>query len=496
MSLKKRLIARLDVKGSRLIKGIRFEGLRVVGDPYEASVRYAAQGADELFYADAVASLYGRNSLGDLLRRTCRDVFIPITAGGGVRSLEDARNLLAAGADKVAINTAAVRDPSLITSLATRFGCQCVVLSIQARRSQLMPSGWEVMIESGREKTGIDVIEWISRAQQLGAGEILVTSVDQDGMRQGPDKELIRSVSAATALPLVVSGGFADPESIRWALLDQSVSAVAVGAALHNGSIRLDSVKESIAAHHDSAVLRLSHLDSASSTSDLLLKGVTVAIVDYAMGNQQSLMNAMVSLGAIAMLTNDFHELSTADLRILPGVGAFPAGMEELKKRGLDQHLSKLVRQGKPLIGICLGMQLLFEDGDEFVPTTGLGLLPGHVISIADHLQTTHQDEGDLILPHMGWNRLDYLQGNVPQALHGPRDEDSFYFVHSFAALNADGCDFQIFTNYGGKRILAICAKDSVLGFQFHPERSGIAGLRLLAECAAYLLQSSTVRQR
>jgi imidazole glycerol phosphate synthase glutamine amidotransferase subunit len=487
MSLKKRLIARLDVKGSRLIKGIRFEGLRVVGDPYEASVLYAAQGADELFYADAVASLYGRNSLGDLLTRTCRNVFIPITAGGGVRSLEDAGNLLAAGADKIAINTAAVREPSLITSLATRFGCQCVVLSIQARRSQLMASGWEVMVESGRERTGLDVIDWISQSQQLGVGEILVTSVDQDGTCQGPDQDLICSVSGATYLPLVVSGGFADAASIRWAMQEQSVSGVAVGAALHHDKIRIDALKDMISADQDGPLLRLVPPVEGSKSTGALLNDVEIAIVDYAMGNQRSLMNALQSLGASVSLTNDADDLARAHLRILPGVGAFPAGMEELKKRGLDQYLSHLVLEGRPLIGICLGMQLLFEEGVEFIPTQGLGMLPGHVVSLLDLPHSNGETDSRLILPHMGWNQLNYMEGIVPLPIRESSLDSSFYFVHSFSAVMSDTCDFKMFTNYGARQVLSLCAKGCVLGFQFHPERSGEAGLRILAAAISYL---------
>ena len=172
MALCKRIIARLDIKGSRLIKGIRLEGLRVIGDPEQAAVRYYQNGADELLYLDAVASLYGRNSLNELLRNTRGKVFVPVTAGGGIRSVEDAAELLAAGADKVAINTAALNKPELIAELSEAFGSQCVVLSVQARKKA--PNSWEAMAECGREKTGWDVLEWIQKAESLGCGEILL----------------------------------------------------------------------------------------------------------------------------------------------------------------------------------------------------------------------------------------------------------------------------------------------------------------------------------
>ena len=201
MQLQKRLIARLDIKGSKLIKGIRFEGLRVIGEPYQAALKYYKEGIDEIFYSDAVASLYGRNSLDDILRKTCKNIFVPITAGGAIKSVYDGNLLLKAGADKLAINTYAVKDPDLISSLARRFGEQCVVLSIQARKSNSCKSGYEVMIESGRQKTGIDVIEWIKKTQNMGIGEIFLTSVDKDGTKKGPDSELLKLIDFEVKVP-------------------------------------------------------------------------------------------------------------------------------------------------------------------------------------------------------------------------------------------------------------------------------------------------------
>src|SRR4051794_2997384 len=172
-----RLIARLDIKGPNLIKGIHLEGLRVIGDPQLHARRYYEQGADELIYMDIVASLYGRNSLHDIVRRAVHDVFVPLTVGGGLRSAEDVRDMLRAGADKVAINTAAVKRPELIRESARKFGSQCMVLSIEAKR--VGEERWEAYTDNGRERTGLDVVEWAKRGVELGAGEVLVTSVDQ-----------------------------------------------------------------------------------------------------------------------------------------------------------------------------------------------------------------------------------------------------------------------------------------------------------------------------
>lgn len=237
-----RLIARLDIKGANLIKGIHLEGLRVIGDPNEYARKYYVQGADELIYIDCVASLYGRNNLGDIVESTARDIFIPLTVGGGVRSVEDARRLLRSGADKIAINTAAVHDPALITAMARQFGSQCMVLSIQAKS---MPSGhWEVYTDNGRERTGLDVVEWAKRAVSLGAGEILLTSVDREGTRKGFDLALIRAVTSAVDVPLIASGGMGNPQDVDIAVAQGGADAIAIADGLHYGRMTIGGVRE------------------------------------------------------------------------------------------------------------------------------------------------------------------------------------------------------------------------------------------------------------
>ena len=172
-----RLIARLDIKGPSLIKGIHLEGLRVIGSPNDFALHYYLQGVDELIYMDCVASLYGRNHLGDIIKAAAKDIFVPITVGGGIRSVNDATDILRLGADKVALNTAAVESPQLITSIARRFGNQCMVLSVEAK--QINFDHWEVYTNNGRERTGLDVVEWVKKGVSMGAGEILLTSVDR-----------------------------------------------------------------------------------------------------------------------------------------------------------------------------------------------------------------------------------------------------------------------------------------------------------------------------
>ena len=226
-----RLIARLDIKGPNLIKGIQLEGLRVIGDPQAYARKYYAQGADELVYMDIVASLYGRNSLHDIIRRTAQDVFIPLTVGGGLRSVEDVRQILRSGADKVAINTAAVQRPQLVNEIATVFGSQCVVLSIEAKH--LAAGKWEVYTDNGRERSGLDVIDWAQRGAALGAGELLVTSVDREGTRKGFDCELMRAVSAAVSIPVIASGGMGTVQHLVDVVQQGHADAVAMADILH-----------------------------------------------------------------------------------------------------------------------------------------------------------------------------------------------------------------------------------------------------------------------
>ena len=226
-----RLIARLDIKGHNLIKGIHLEGLRVMGSPNEHALRYYLQGADELLYMDCVASLYGRNHLGDIVKAAAKDIFVPMTVGGGIRSVDDAIDILRAGADKVAVNTAAVANPQLIIDIARRFGSQCMVLSIEAK--QVGADRWEVYTNNGRERTGLDVVEWVKRGVAMGAGEILLTSVDKEGTRKGFDIALVKAVSAAVVVPVIASGGMGKPEDLLAVVNEGGADAVAIADILH-----------------------------------------------------------------------------------------------------------------------------------------------------------------------------------------------------------------------------------------------------------------------
>lgn len=242
MKRKVRLIARLDIKAPNLIKGINLEGVRVVGDPHAFAVRYSHEGVDEILYMDSVATLYGRNNLTELVRQTTNDVFVPMTVGGGLRSLIDVDEAMRAGADKVSINSAAIRRPEILREISRRYGSQAMVLSIEAKRRR-DGGGWEAYVDNGREKTGLDVIEWVRQAVSLGVGEILLTSVDNEGMRQGYDIELVHAVTSAIEVPVIASGGMGKLEDAAAVFEEGGADAIAMAHILHYKEISLEKIR-------------------------------------------------------------------------------------------------------------------------------------------------------------------------------------------------------------------------------------------------------------
>ena len=226
-------MARLDIKGDKLVKSVNLEGVRVVGDPREYATKYDALGIDEIVYIDTVASLYRRNGLADLLEQTTQSVFCPVTVAGGIRSVEDVRRLLNAGADKIAVNTAAVERPELISEIAEKFGSQAVVLQIDAKRTG---QGWEARTDGGRERGPGDCVAWAQRAAALGAGEIFLTSIDREGTRRGPDRALVSAVAQAVNIPVIYSGGIGSAGHIAQVAHD-GASGCAMAHVLHFGTV-------------------------------------------------------------------------------------------------------------------------------------------------------------------------------------------------------------------------------------------------------------------
>lgn len=241
--LAKRIIPCLDIKDARVVKGIEFLRLRDAGDPVEVASAYDREGADELIFLDITASYEKRKILIDVVRRTAECIFIPLTVGGGIQRLNDIRELLLAGCDKVSINTSAVKNPNLIKLASKRFGSQCIVVAIDAKKTQ----NWQVYINGGRTPTGKDAIEWAKEAEKLGAGEILLTSIDKDGTRQGYDIELIKRVCTATTIPIIASGGAGDLKHLYEALTLGGADAVLAASIFHFGEYTIQEAKEYLA---------------------------------------------------------------------------------------------------------------------------------------------------------------------------------------------------------------------------------------------------------
>jgi cyclase len=242
-----RVVPCLDVDGGRVVKGVNFVGLRDAGDPVELAARYDREGADELVFLDIRASVDSRDTTIDMVRRTAEEVFIPFTVGGGIRSVEDARGILRAGADKVSVNTAAVDGPELVTGLAAEFGIQCVVVAVDARRSTAVPSGFEVFTHGGRTPTGRDAVAWAAEVVALGAGEILLTSMDRDGTRDGFDIEMLKAVGAVTTVPLIASGGVGDLDHLVQGATEGGADAVLAASIFHFGEHTVADAKRHLA---------------------------------------------------------------------------------------------------------------------------------------------------------------------------------------------------------------------------------------------------------
>ena len=250
-----RIAARIDVKNEHVIKGIHLEGLRKVGNPNELAKKYYDAGIDEIIFMDAVAAYYDRNSLSHIIKDACRDIFVPITVGGGIRTIADIQQALNSGADKVAINTKAIEYPEFITEASKVYGSQCIVVSIDAKSTSVTEHKWQAYTDNGREPSGLDVIDWSRRVEELGAGELLLTSIDAEGTKRGFDVALNEAVSNNVSIPLISSGGAGSVEHIKELVTAANIDAVALASVFHYNSIKIGSLKRELAT--DKIMVRL-----------------------------------------------------------------------------------------------------------------------------------------------------------------------------------------------------------------------------------------------
>lgn len=240
----RRIIPCLDVKDGRLVKGVHFVDLKDVGDPAEIGAKYASEGADEIVFLDITATVEKRKTMVDVVRRTAKGITVPLAVGGGIRSVQDIENLLDAGASKVSINTAAVRNPEFISEASKKFGSKSIVVAIDTRKSDSLPSGFEVMVSGGREGTGIDAVEWAKKVEDLGAGEILPTSMDTDGTQNGYDIPMTRAIADAVSIPVIASGGAGNLEHLYEAITEGKADAVLVASVFHFGKHTIKEAKD------------------------------------------------------------------------------------------------------------------------------------------------------------------------------------------------------------------------------------------------------------
>jgi imidazole glycerol-phosphate synthase subunit HisF len=521
-----RIIARLDVKGQNLVKGVNLEGLRVLGLPERFSAHYFREGADELIYMDTVASLYGRNNLEEIVQRTAKNVFIPITVGGGIRSVDDIRRLLRAGADKVAINTAAIQNPELIKEGARVFGSQCIVVSIEAIKNA--EGQYEAYTDSGREPTGKDVFEWAKQAVDLGAGEILITSVDQEGTGKGYDTDLISRVVADVTVPVIACGGAGKSSDFETVIKCSHVNAVCAASIFHYHAIQSFGVQrreegnveflKSAISEGNAGIKNLQPLSIRNLKMDMVRKGIacqtfsenrnspptmtrflenkksykkrpSALLIDYRRSNMFSVINALRQVDADVQVSDDADKIYQAERLVLAGVGAFGAGMKSLKSKNIDEAIKAALKKGTSIFGICLGMQLLMEQGEEFGLHRGLGLIPGKVTHLSNDMNGIRK----IKTPHIGWNKIlmaKSINGNGNNPVNGDNwkgekiledipPNSSMYFVHSFVVV-PDSEQVKVSeTEYGSKRFVSIIRKDNIVGCQFHPEKSGFQGIKI-----------------
>ncbi len=456
----KRIIARLDVKGNNVIKGVHLEGLKIVGDPEHLSKKYLDQNADEIFFQDSVASLYGRNNLSKIVQSVASNINIPLTVGGGLKKIEDIEEALISGADKVAINTQFIENKEFISQSATKFGSQAIVGSIEAKFMK-NDHKFVALTDNGRNMSKYNVIDWIKILENGGAGEIIVTTVDFEGTQKGYDLRLLEKIDKVIKVPLIISGGIGNLIHIKECANYNSVSGIALASTLHYDQLNINEIKQK--------VFKINNLNYDKNFN--IKKSInSVSILKTKLCNFRSLYNSLKKVCDVKVL--DEENLNSTNRLILPGVGAFNELINELDEEKLS-FVNKINEKKLPILGICLGAQVLFTKGYENKPTNGLNFIEGKVLNLKEFSKSN-----DLTIPNIGWLRTDFKKHKIFENIP---NFSSMYYVHSYNFKPKDKETVYASCKVEDTNFNAVCIKDNLIACQFHPEKSGTNGLKLLS---------------
>ena len=456
----KRIIARLDIKGSNVIKGIHLEGLKIVGEPENLSRKYLEQNADEIFFQDSVASLYGRNNLSKIVQSVAANINIPLTVGGGLKKIKDIEEALISGADKVAINTQFIEDKNFISQSSTKFGSQAIVGSIEAKFMK-NDNKFIALTDNGRNVSKYDVVDWIKILENGGVGEIILTTVDFEGTQKGYDLKLLEIIDKIIKVPLVVSGGIGNINHVEECVKYSSVSGIALASTLHFNQLKINEIKQK--------VLNTSILNYDKKFN--IKKNVnSVSILKTKLCNFRSLYNSLKKVCDVKVLDKD--NVNSTHRLILPGVGAFNELINELDEEKLS-FINEIYKKKLPILGICLGAQILFTTGYENQKTKGLNFIRGNVVNLKEFSK-----EEELITPNIGWVKTNFKKHKIFENISNP---SNMYYIHSFNFKPDDESTIYANLEIKNTKFNAVCIKDNLIACQFHPEKSGTNGLKLLS---------------
>jgi len=437
------------------------EGLKVVGLPSELSFKYANQGADEIFFQDNVASLYQRNSLHEIIQQVASNINIPLTVGGGIRTIDDIEKVLISGADKISINTKFIEDISFLRKAVNVFGSQAIGASVE---SKLIGNDWFAFTDNGRVNSGKKVLDWIMELQESGVGEIIITSIDKDGTKKGFDLKLAEKIDKIIKVPTIFSGGAGTIKDIKKILNYQSIDGVAIASLLHLESVKIYDIKRNLQKKN-----KITRVNIRKNKNKVYIYKTKIC-------NLRSLYNSVKKICEVEVIEGTKIN-SNIDRLILPGVGSFSELSKEFNENKKSEIYS-FVEKGKPLLGICLGAQILFTRGFENGKNKGLNIIEGDVRNINDINKNIMTK-----IPNIGWFPISFKKHQIFKSIN---NNCEMYFIHSYNFVPKD--KKIIFGKIKEKSINAICIKNNVIAVQFHPEKSGLVGMKFIENFSNIIL--------